>query len=519
MANDGKNWFLIVASVVMTGVVLVANVYILVHFQHPEDRNQAWVPKAVVVFGLSLAMLSVLMLPLDVGNRAACDDSIVLSACNFTMPMTELWYTVYMSTFCMISFIIPFTMFYYEADSEKGVLKRVVSAGQWVFVVTAVVTVTLGIAYAFGGYVDYESVALSSGLVPVGTDLSGASSCIADDGGFDGLLCDAVDGSPPTETFSVRTSFPVYVIASSSIISWILFMVYAGVGVVSLPADTIRSFVDRPRKTITRSQYIAAAKGIGEEAASLNEQAKQLQREQKSAGSSRKLRRATNKLNQELLALERKEKLLREAFPQGEEASASWAMTVMGYYLRLAFGLLATVLSVLWIAHVIVYMFLDPPESPFLNEAFIELDAVFSLFGTSFFALCCFYLILCVVKGNFKLGMSLVFVTIHPMEFENTLMSSFLFNVGIILLCSVSVIQFCAKAFDVYANETAVNEIFGDKLENLRGLGVLFKYNVFVYCFFGFSVLSLFYLLCVELRPKNVKRKREAEELFSPVQV
>ena len=34
----------------MCAVVVVAiNVYILVHFQHPEDRNQAWWPKIVVV--------------------------------------------------------------------------------------------------------------------------------------------------------------------------------------------------------------------------------------------------------------------------------------------------------------------------------------------------------------------------------------------------------------------------------------------------------------------------------------
>lgn len=49
MPTDGYNWFLIVVAVVCSVVVTMINVYILVHFQHPEDRNQAWFPKLVVV--------------------------------------------------------------------------------------------------------------------------------------------------------------------------------------------------------------------------------------------------------------------------------------------------------------------------------------------------------------------------------------------------------------------------------------------------------------------------------------
>lgn len=43
--------------------------YILIEYQHPEDRNQAWFPKIVVVFGLTLAVCSVLMFPLVGGAR------------------------------------------------------------------------------------------------------------------------------------------------------------------------------------------------------------------------------------------------------------------------------------------------------------------------------------------------------------------------------------------------------------------------------------------------------------------
>lgn len=49
MPTDGYNWFLIIVAIVCTVVVTMINVYILVHFQHPEDRNQAWFPKLLVV--------------------------------------------------------------------------------------------------------------------------------------------------------------------------------------------------------------------------------------------------------------------------------------------------------------------------------------------------------------------------------------------------------------------------------------------------------------------------------------
>lgn len=42
-----------------------------------------------------------------------------------------------------------------------------------------------------------------------------------------------------------------------------LFMVFAGVGFVALPLDLIRDFIGRPKATITHSEYIKRAKGLG----------------------------------------------------------------------------------------------------------------------------------------------------------------------------------------------------------------------------------------------------------------
>ena len=99
-------------------LVLLVSLYLVVHFQHPEDKNQAWIPKLVVLLGFTSAMWTVLLFPLDVANQQACDLDIPLSSCETTLPMTQLWYAVYIANMVITFVLVPFSIFYYEADSE-----------------------------------------------------------------------------------------------------------------------------------------------------------------------------------------------------------------------------------------------------------------------------------------------------------------------------------------------------------------------------------------------------------------
>ncbi|CAK9180871.1 unnamed protein product [Ilex paraguariensis] len=133
------------------------------------------------------------------------------------------------------------------------------------------------------------------------------------------------------------------------------------------------------------------------------------------------------------------------------------------------------------------------------------------LLGTAAFAFFCFYLLIAVIAGAMMLGLRLVFITIHPMKWGATLMNSFLFNVGLILLCSIrlsthgllSVIQFCATAFAYYAQATAAQEIFGHTLQSLRGIKYLYKYNVFQIAFITLAGLTFVYYAAFGWRRKK----------------
>jgi len=85
--------------------------YVMIYYQHPDDNATAFLPKIVVVVSLSLAIASVLMLPMDAASRNSQYDGI---------PTEVLWYTVFIAEAALVVIIIPFSYFYYSAyDPEK----------------------------------------------------------------------------------------------------------------------------------------------------------------------------------------------------------------------------------------------------------------------------------------------------------------------------------------------------------------------------------------------------------------
>jgi len=503
-ARRGRRRFLIIVAVVVAALAFVCNVYVLVHFQHPDDRNQAYFPKFVVVTGLTVAVLSLLLLPMDVANRSACAEGIIESACRYTLPMLDMWYATYMTMFAYIFVLIPWTLFYYEQDSDATQGKKLVSSSLWSVATVVVLGLSMLIAYYFGGKAKFDMFSVESGMALIGNAaLSGATECIAlpsslttptdfstTSGTMGGTLCSGFEAGVTKETFTLRPTFIVYMIAVASIVSWLIFFIYAGVGIVALPIDLVKSFMNRPVKVIPRSEYIRCATILARDAQTIHQQIKSVQKEQRETGRSRKTKNELKVLQLKLSQLEDDEEELLKAYPQGETREATWLMTVMGYYLQLFLGGLSVLLSFFWVLHIILTVLVKPAVHPFLNSFFIWCDELWGLLGVAVFAVFCFYLVFCVIKGNTRLGLKFLLVDLYPMKLSRTSMSSLLFNTGLIMLGSVSIVQFCAQAFPVYAAETAVRDIFGGNIEQLTGLGYLFKYNVFIYSFFAMVCLS-----------------------------
>lgn len=71
-------------------------------------------------------------------------------------------------------------------------------------------------------------------------------------------------------------------------------------------------------------------------------------------------------------------------------------------------------------------------------------------------------------------------------------MNSFLFNVGIISLAGVAVVQFCATSFAAYTSNSQINFIFAFAIGNLRILS--YFWQIYTYILLGFMFITAIYI-------------------------
>ncbi|KAE8720316.1 LIMR family protein [Hibiscus syriacus] len=327
------NLALVIVAVIVCVLVLLFN--LLINYQHSYDANQAYFPKFVVVFGLFIAGISILMLPADVANRQACRHAIYNGACNLTLPMKELWLAVYIIDAVLVFFVIPFAMFYYEGDQDKCVLEYGETDKERVDMGCDNGNCLCSLAWNSIWHLSSATTDFTSNW-----DFSSGQPCI---GGSGAHACSAYTANASSEkTWTMCTTFPEYVVALATIVGSVLFSIFGGVGIASLPLGLIAAFIHRPKAVITRSQYIKEATELGKRAGEVKKAADDLRQEEKSGSKGRKWRKNVKAVEKELLQLEEDVKLLEEMYPQGEKAETSWALTVLGYLAKLVLGILGS---------------------------------------------------------------------------------------------------------------------------------------------------------------------------------
>ena len=62
--SSGPDPFLVVGIVILMILMLIINTYLLIHWQHPEDKNESVLARLLILFGFQLSSVSVLMLPI-----------------------------------------------------------------------------------------------------------------------------------------------------------------------------------------------------------------------------------------------------------------------------------------------------------------------------------------------------------------------------------------------------------------------------------------------------------------------
>jgi hypothetical protein len=56
--------FLAIGLAILMFLMLIINIYTLVYWQHPDDKNESILAKLLIVFGLQLTTVTVLLIPI-----------------------------------------------------------------------------------------------------------------------------------------------------------------------------------------------------------------------------------------------------------------------------------------------------------------------------------------------------------------------------------------------------------------------------------------------------------------------
>ncbi|KAJ3225716.1 hypothetical protein HK099_006329 [Clydaea vesicula] len=291
---------LIVVSSIFALLIIVAALYFLIYFQHPDDKWRAWFPKFVVVAGLSLSAYNIFLLPLDVANqRGSVTGGIPLGT------MTMLTIVFYITTTIMVLVVVPFTVFWYEGldnddDVESSSLgKQILYAVKWVIPLDLLMFGGIIALYWFFGSASIKVVNLTGNLQPRGDFIN-----------FD--YCAQPFTCIKTNTIvNVAVSPFVYVIACVSFLGSVIMSIFGGLGFIALPIDLIEGFIHRT-KPISTALYEERKAIIGQKATILHEAGEAIMAEikgQKQGGiglnrRQRNLKRKENDFRRDVMIIE-----------------------------------------------------------------------------------------------------------------------------------------------------------------------------------------------------------------------
>lgn len=294
-----------------------------------------------------------------------------------------------------------------------------------------------------------------------------------------------------------RVTFILFIITIIVFFGWLLLIIFGGIGLVAFPLDCIQSWRRRPVR-IPLNVYMQRKKEIGDQATGLLAKGKVIQERQRKGRERKRDRKNYNKFRQAVFLLEEDYERLQLCYKrQGGK--------IILYFLTLVVGVLSVFITILWLLHILLYVFFLPyPITTFLNTVFIKLDDAWGLLGTIAYGIFSFYLLVCVVKGNFKFGMRLFFLfPIHPMRVGGTLMNAFLFNVALILIAAFSVTHFCSVAFADYTAKASINSMFALAVQNMYGLKYIFVGYVYVLFIMAF-LTGIYFAVKPRDRPPSI---------------
>jgi LMBR1 domain-containing protein 1 len=305
------------------------------------------------------------------------------------------------------------------------------------------------------------------------------------------------------KNIEIMVSFIINAIGILNIISNLYFMLYGGVGLLSLPIDLLHSFCARPERVLIKNSFDHEQKK--EEIALFAIDLKGICMKLKKAeinGDNKKCICSKSRLKYENLLKQLKicVSIIEDQYEKINFKSTENKNGAIGYLMTFFLGIFSLILSIIWILHIIFYIILKKNEKPFfnvLNVILIKLTKInLSFVSIGIYFLLSLYLLFITIKGNFKIRSRIFYLgIIYPLKKNNSYMNSILFNVKLIMITSISVVQLFLRAFSDYTSMTDASLIFNVQIKYLLINGYLCKFNIVEYGLFSMAIISFIYFI------------------------
>jgi len=480
---------LIIVMCISPIALAVINALMIIHYQNRLEATYAIPTKVIIAIGFIIGEICVLLLPFDVANRTV----------DGGLPMATLWIVIYCLVGIFSIVIFPFLFLWHQGDvadltggGAVSTVKRVVTTLISVLIIIGIFAAVCVVAYIFFGVAEVPVTRLDSDVLDGTQSYPGVCT-----GG-----CDTRSGY-----VSFRVSPVLFIVTVIDFLGYLIMIVFGSVGFASVPYDLFWGFVARPHALSERT-YNEQKTIIYNQAVKLIEWGKEL-RDSRRSGGGRKSRRSRQTYNKWRAAVD----IVDNQYKQLELLHSNPGGPIVMGWVKLIFGILATVFSICWVVHILLFLVIPGKKILFLNGMFIAMNNAWTFLGTIAYGLFAFYLLLCVILGLFKFGLRFFCIHFYPMDKGDTPITSFAFNAILIMIGSITVTHFCTVAFSAYAENTDAAQVFVESIGSLRILRYFFQYSVFGMLLLPFvAIFILYFCKChnVKKYPDYYYEKAEA---------
>lgn len=322
-----------------------------------------------------------------------------------------------------------------------------------------------------------------------------------------------------------------------SFIGWIFFALFGGIGLAALPLDGIFVYLNyrvtmSPEELDDLKQLLVSRVN---DMVEIGEQLKVEREDKEMVAKAKKKQSLLIKLFPMFLRSARAREfkaavyLLEKDFAEYEayRGRSSRKFNPLYPYLALISGCFNGILTLCWFLQTILFTLPSIPVHPFLNNVLVWFDGVFPMLGVLIVGILMLYLLFCAMKGCFLFGLHFVCLSFYPMKLGKTYMSSFLFNMGLILLMAMPIVQFSVISFEEYAKNTIMHQTYLVEIEYLDFFVFFFENNVFIYTLLTIAIGNVFFLiwrykykinegdrLRNKLKARSGLTKEESEDFF-----